>query len=93
VIDAVLDTNVLVSGFPTRAGVPGVLIDAWRQGAFRLVVSESILEELTETWRDPYWERRFSPNESAAAIVLLRAAAIVTPLTVEVSGVATHGGG
>lgn len=53
-IVAVLDTNVLVSGFPAPGGVPAMLIDAWRQGAFRLVISEPILEELAETWRDPY---------------------------------------
>jgi predicted nucleic acid-binding protein len=61
VIVAVLDTNVLVSGFPGRVGAPAMLIDAWRQGAYRLVVSEHILEELAETWRDPYWQARFSP--------------------------------
>lgn len=89
-IVAVLDTNVLVSGFPARGTVPAALIDAWRQGVFHLVISEPILEELIETWRDPYWRSRFSPTESAEAIALLRATAIVTPLTVEVMGVATH---
>ena len=89
-IVAVLDTNVLVSAFPAHGTVPASLIDAWRQGAYHLVVSEHILEELTETWRDPYWRARFSPTESAAAITLLRSAAIVTALTVEVAGVATH---
>ncbi len=53
-IVAVLDTNVLVSGFPARGGVPATLIAAWRQGAYTLVVSEPILEELAETWQDPY---------------------------------------
>jgi putative PIN family toxin of toxin-antitoxin system len=90
VIVAVLDTNVLVSAFPAHGTVPATLIDAWRQGAYHLVVSEHILEELAETWRDSYWRTRFSPTESAAAIALLRTAAIVTSLTVEVSGVATH---
>ena len=89
-IAAVLDTNVLVSAFPARGGVPATLIDAWRQGAYHLVVSEPILEELAETWRDPYWLARFSPTEGAEAIALLRAAAIVVPLTVAVTGVATH---
>ena len=89
-IVAVLDTNVLVSGFPGRVGAPATLIEAWRQGAYRVIVSEQILEELTETWQDPYWRARFSPSESAEAIALLGRAAIVTSLTVEVSGVATH---
>ena len=89
-IVAVLDTNVLVSAFPAHGTVPAVLIDAWRQGAYHLVVSEHILEELTETWQDPYWRARFTPSASVAAIALLRSAAIVTALTVEVAGVATH---
>lgn len=89
-IVAVLDTNVLVSAFPAHGTVPALLIDAWREGIYHLVVSEHILAELTETWRDPYWRARFSSNESVEVIALLRGAAIVTALTVEVSGVATH---
>lgn len=89
-IVAVLDTNVLVSAFPAHGTVPAILIDAWRQGAFHLVISEHILEELSETWRDPYWNARFSSTDGAEAISLLRSAAIVTALTVTVSGVATH---
>jgi hypothetical protein len=42
VIVAVLDTNVLVSAFPAQRGVPATLIDLWRQGFYRLVVSEAI---------------------------------------------------
>jgi putative PIN family toxin of toxin-antitoxin system len=90
VIIAVLDTNVLVSAFPAHGTVPALLIDAWRQGAYHLVVSEHILEELAETWRDPYWQARFSPSASTAAIALLRSTAIMTALTVKVAGVATH---
>ena len=89
-IVAVLDTNVLVSAFPAHNTVPALLIDAWRHGAFHLVVSEHILEELAETWCDPYWHARISLTERAEVISLLRSTAIVTALTVEVSGVATH---
>lgn len=89
-IVAVLDTNVLMSGFPAPGGVPAALIDAWRHGDFRLVISAPILEELVETWRDPYWQARFPPGEREAAIDLLRSEAIVTPLTDTVTGVATH---
>jgi putative PIN family toxin of toxin-antitoxin system len=90
VIVAVLDTNVLVSAFPAHNTVPAMLIDAWRQGVFHLVISEHILEELEETWKDPYWRARFSPTASTDAIALLRSDAIVTALTVEVTGIATH---
>ena len=66
-IVAVLDTNVLVSVFPARDTVPAMLIDAWRQGAFQLVISEAILEELAETWRDPCWRARYGSAESAGS--------------------------
>jgi predicted nucleic acid-binding protein len=52
VIVAVLDTNVLVSGFPARGTVPATLLDAWRQGVYQLVISDYILAEFAETWRD-----------------------------------------
>lgn len=89
-IVAVLDTNVLVSAFPEHGTAPAMLVEAWRMGVFHLVISGQILEELAETWSDPYWQDRFSPVESEAAIALLRREAIVTELTVEISGVATH---
>lgn len=89
-IVAVLDTNVLVSAFPAHGTVPAMLIDAWRQGVFHLVISEHILEELAEAWKDPYWQARFSSTDSTAAIALLRSDAIMTALTVAVAGVATH---
>ena len=36
----VLDTNVILSGLIKPAGVPGQIVTAWRNGAFRLVLSE-----------------------------------------------------
>ncbi len=43
-MNVVLDTNVLVSGL-LFGGVPGRILDAWSNGAIRLVISPSILEE------------------------------------------------
>ena len=40
----VIDTNVLVSGV-FFGGVPGRILDAWRDGKLTLVVSPAILEE------------------------------------------------
>lgn len=40
----VLDTNVLVSGV-FFAGLPGLILKAWRDGRFELVLSEEIIEE------------------------------------------------
>ncbi|MEX0599801.1 MAG: putative toxin-antitoxin system toxin component, PIN family [Rhodothermales bacterium] len=40
----VLDTNVLLSGF-FFGGVPGRILEAWRDGKVRLVLSSPILDE------------------------------------------------
>ena len=45
---AVFDTNVLFSAVHNSGGVPGRFIDEWAAGAFELVVSERVLEELEE---------------------------------------------
>ncbi|HEU0113195.1 MAG TPA: putative toxin-antitoxin system toxin component, PIN family [Thermomicrobiales bacterium] len=92
-IVAVLDTNVLASGFigedkPTS--VPGELIRRWRGKAFALVVSPPILDELTDTFADPYFTRRLSSSEIADALQALRVDAVIQPLTVAVGGVASH---
>lgn len=43
-MNVILDTNVLMSGM-FFGGVPARLLAAWRQGAFQLIVSPSILDE------------------------------------------------
>lgn len=51
---AVLDPNVLVSAFISqRGGSPDRIVRAWREGAFELVVSRRLLEELTEVLARP----------------------------------------
>ena len=46
----VLDTNVLVSGLLFPGGPPSRLVAAWRSGAFDLVVSDFLIDELVRTW-------------------------------------------
>src|SRR5215207_7765462 len=50
----------------------------------------NILSELARTLADSYFATRLSLEEAAAILTLLSANAIVTELTVEVRGVATH---
>jgi putative PIN family toxin of toxin-antitoxin system len=90
VIPAVLDTNVLASGFLNPEPTPGQLLAAWREGLYTLVISEHILTELARTFRRPYFSRRLSPAQQAANITLLRQQATLTELTVSVTGIATH---
>ena len=46
----VLDTNVLISGLLFPGGPPWRLVDAWRSGAFDLVLSEFVIDELKRVW-------------------------------------------
>lgn len=46
----VLDTNVLASGI-FFSGPPSEILDAWRHGALRLVVTPPILEEYSDVAR------------------------------------------
>lgn len=80
-IRAVLDVNVLVSGFPSEYGIPAELIDRWTDLAYELVVSEHILEGLIRTWRKPYYRSRFSSERVQEALTLLRTeAGFVVPV-------------
>jgi predicted nucleic acid-binding protein len=90
VIRAVLDANVLAPAFANPTATAGRLLALWQAGSFALVVSEHIIAELRRTYADPYCASRVTVQQVEAAIALLRTEAIVTPLTIPVSGVATH---
>lgn len=87
-IRAVLDVNVLASGFVSRTGAPGQLLAQWTRGAFELVVSEHILTVLTGVLERPYFRRRLTAQQRAANIALLRHETILTTISAEVRGVA-----
>lgn len=92
-ISAVLDTNVLVSGLigeDKPASTPGELIRRWRVKAFELVISEYILSELADTLTDPYFVRRLSAEVIAETFNALQVDATIQPITVPVSGIASH---
>ncbi len=92
-ITAVLDTNVLASGFAgflNRTSTPGQILHAWRGRHFALVVSEHILTELARTLHDPYFARRLTAEQIAGALALLHSDTMATEITAEVHGVATH---
>ena len=56
---AVLDPNVLVSAFISRrGGAPDRIVRAWREGAFELIVSPRLLDELADVLARP----KFSPQ-------------------------------
>ncbi len=69
---AVLDTNVLISGVLSPIGAPGQLLRAWRDGAFELVTSPLLLDELARALAYPKLARRIVPMDAAAFVSLLR---------------------
>lgn len=89
---ATVDTNLLASGAPSAHpdAAPARLLAAWRAGQFRLVLSEHILQELAETFAKSYFAHRLSLDRRQAFMHLLRTEATVTPLSVTVTGVASH---
>lgn len=79
-IRAVLDVNVLVSGFAAREGTPSDIIESWTDGDFELVISEHILSGLTRAWSKPYYATRYSRDAVQRALGVLReGASIVMP--------------
>lgn len=92
-IVAVLDTNVLASGI---AGIsrpqstPGEVLRRWRANIFTLVLSQPILDELMRTLTNPYFAARLAPAEVEEYLLRLRSEARLQPITVHVSGSATH---
>jgi putative PIN family toxin of toxin-antitoxin system len=93
VIRAVLDSNVLVSGFAGEdeaSSIPGELIRRWRRDEFALTASHHILGEVSRTFAKPYFQRSLTLPQVTSAIRLLRSEAALTPITVSVARVATH---
>ncbi len=89
-IRVVLDTNVLASGFISAGGAPGQALAFWASGAYELIVSAPILQEIERTLAKPYFHARYRPDQVAGALKRLRQHAVLTPITVDVRGVATH---
>jgi putative PIN family toxin of toxin-antitoxin system len=86
----VLDTNIPVSGAISAAGTVSRIIDAWRSGQFKVIVSAPILDELERTFQKPYFRRYLAKKQSARFLLLLQRRATVSPITVAVRGIATH---
>lgn len=74
----VLDVNVLVSALLNRRGPPARLVIAWLDGAFELVISPHLIEELRRALAYPKLRRRVSEDEAAEYLeILVRGAALV----------------
>jgi putative PIN family toxin of toxin-antitoxin system len=67
-VRAVLDVNVLISGILSPTGTPARLLLAWQAGAFELIVSPALLDELRRALAYPKL-RRLIPGVEAEAFV------------------------
>ena len=81
-MNAVIDTNVWISGLINRNGMPARVLDAYRDLRFTVVTSEPLLEELVEVLRRPKIVRKYGvTDEDVQALQeLLRRLAVVVPI-------------
>ncbi len=75
----VLDSNVVVSSYIISIGAPAYLIAAWRNQAFVLVVSDSVLSEYQRSLGYPRVSRRhgLTPEQIAEQIAYIRESALM----------------
>lgn len=72
---AVLDANVIISALLAPAGSPAMVMRSWLDGAFELIVSEALLEELERALGYPKLRTRIEASEAQALVELLRRSA------------------
>ena len=79
----VLDTNVLVSGLAFPSGPPGRIVSAWRAGAFGLVASEFMLDELARILPALSHRTGFSAADVRDFLDLMRAMSTIVELSAD----------
>jgi putative PIN family toxin of toxin-antitoxin system len=82
-VQVVLNTNVLVSGLAFPNGPPGRIVSAWRAGAFSLVASEFMLDELARILQALSHRTRFSAADVRDFLDLMRAMSTIVELSAD----------
>lgn len=72
---AVLDVNVLISAILSPTGTPARLLLGWQAGAFELVVSPALLDELRRALAYPKLRRLITEAEATAFVAWISGAA------------------
>jgi len=92
VIVAVLDTNTIVSETIAPQGIPSQILQAGRAHQFRWITSIVIIDEVTRALSRPRLQRKYrvGPADVDRVRELLEQHPIVSPITVQVQGIATH---
>ena len=73
---AVLDPNVLISAFITPRGVSAELLTEFLNGAFEMIVSQLLIEELEGVLRREKFRRYATLREVGAYVALVRSTAV-----------------
>lgn len=92
-IRTVLDANSIASGaarFRRGEGPPALLLRAWQDRRYELIVSDHLLNEVRRTLTKPYFVAEVAPGDDTAILRALEEFATRTPITATVVGVATH---
>ncbi len=76
---AVLDANVIISALLSRSGSPALVLRAWQDGQFELIVSPLLLAELGRALDYPKLRRRIPAEEAEAVLDWLGRVATVAP--------------
>jgi putative PIN family toxin of toxin-antitoxin system len=82
-VQVVLDTNVLVSGLAFPSGPPGRIVSAWCAGAFGLVASEFMLDELARILPALSHRTGFSAADVRDFLDLMRAMSTIVELSAD----------
>ena len=75
----VLDVNVLISALLSGHGPPARLVIAWLDGAFELVISPHLMEELRRALAYPKLRRRVPGSDAAEYLEILARGASLVP--------------
>lgn len=73
----VLDVNVLVSALLAPDGAPARILTAWLEGAFELVVSPHLIDELRRVLAYPKIRERVDVDDAARFVSLVERQAVL----------------
>ena len=84
----VLDTNVFVSSLLSTQGLPGRVLNAWREGRYMLVTSPPIVTEIVEVLESPRMSKKYfiRQDDIQQLVDLLKTDTILVPGRAVVKG-------
>lgn len=80
-IRAVIDTNILIRAAISPRGTVGPIARRLREGAYRLIISEWLFDELIEKLNEPRIGRKYNLDEEAIKDFVAELAASSEPAT------------